>query len=236
MCGVTGPLVDSHVIPQALHVDMQNASEGAETLEIYSDLRSYSLRSRTGVYGQYVCSDCEGRFHPWDEAGIEFVRGHRTGDAGADLPGGRRNGFYAQVDYPNFKLWVMSLLWRANACQHPLFRRVQLGEKWTDVLTNFLTNEDPGTSEDFSVSASWFTDDVARFFMADPHREKYDQINYYRFYVYGGFTFLIKVDQRRSTQKFAEFQLDESGELAVLARRLSPSESRVANRVLSGHD
>lgn len=233
LCGSKARLVDSHVVPRALHLDMARYAGSDEAMRIYSDRLTHQPRSQTGVYGQFVCEDCEATFHPWDECGIAWVREYRDGDRGEPLLGDRRRGFSTQTGYTNFKLWIMSLLWRAHACEHDLYARIDLGDKWAEELADCLRNRDPKTPEYVAVCASWFNEEVGKHYMADPHPERYEGVNHVRFYVYGGFTFLIKVDQRKSPTSMRNLMLREDGSLPVLARRLSPSERRVAGNIFA---
>jgi len=231
LCGENSRLVNSHVIPQALHADIQSEIETGETMEIHSDRRNYSMRSRTGAYGQFLCRDCEDIFHAWDEEGIRFVRRYRDGTEGERFQQGDHSGFTAEVDYTKFKPWIMSLLWRANECKHELFKRVSLGDKWTAELSQKLIDNDTGGDKDFTVSGSWFDHRDFRQTLLDPHQERIEGVNHYRFYMYGGFTFLIKVDQRKSTLP-SSMLLSTNGKLRIINRQPSQGEVKAMRQIL----
>ena len=175
----------SHVISTSLHLDAQGTS-GENQHVIYSG-SDYPRRNWTGIYGGFVCGPCAKLFHPWAEHGIEFVRKYCRGNRGARLNGDFANGFRAEVDYERLKLWIMSTLWRADACDHVFYKRVDLGGKWRKRLSEGIRQRDPGPPYYFAVTATLFPMDVG---LMNPHGEKIGGITYCRFYIYRGFTFL----------------------------------------------
>ena len=149
-----------------------------------------------------------------------------------------REGFTADVDYAKLKLWVMSMLWRADACDHEFFKRVNLGEKWRKRLTESIRLREPGCADYFAITATLFDEkddeeDYGQKILADPHRENVCGVNWYRFYVYGGFTFFIKVDRRKLPKELAQLALREDEPFAILRRKFSNSEREAFRRLSS---
>ena len=230
LCGRTEKLVKSHIVPKALHSDVQPESD---VMTIYSQTVAHGQRSPTGVYGRFLCQNCEKFFGPYDEYGVEFVKTHKTGVTGTPLSGSFKHGFTADIDYPKLKLWIMSMLWRADACDHGLFGRVNLGTRWRDILASNILSETPGNADFFSVTASLFDEgEYGQLFMADPHPERYSGVNYYRFYIYGGFTFFVKVDQRKQPAKLGPLSMSEGNQLVVIRRKFSKSEKKLMGSIL----
>ena len=230
LCGRTEKLVKSHVVPKALHLDAQPEFD---TMTIYSQAVAYGKRSPSGVYGRFLCRDCEELFGPYDMYGVEFVKTYKTGVNGAPLSGSFKYGFTADIDYPKLKLWIMSMLWRADACDHGLFGRVNLGKKWRDILASNIRSQTPGNADIFSVTASLFDEgEYGQLFMADPHPERFSGVNYYRFYIYGGFTFFVKVDQRKQPAKLEPLSMSEVNQLVVIRRIFSKSEKKLMGLIL----
>ena len=233
-CRKIKELVDSHVIPRALHKDAQGDDE---PINIYSTSRSRGKRSPTGVYGRFLCHDCEESVGKDDQYGVEFVRKYKDGCTGEPLEGSFKNGLIAHhVCYTRLKLWVMSMLWRADGCDHEVFKRVDLGEKWRGRLACSLRLRDPGCADYFAVTATLFDEkddkeDYGRGFMADPHFERYAGVNWYRFYVNGGFTFFVKVDQRKQREWLVPLTLRQGQPFVVQRRPLSKGERRMVARI-----
>ena len=233
-CTKARKLVKSHIVPQALHKEIQ-ADNGP--MQIYEESHPWGVRSPTGAYGRFLCRDCEKRVGQDDEYGIQFVRKYGDGSTGEPWLGSFENGFVAHVCYTRFKLWVLSMLWRADACDHGMYKRVNLGEKWRKRLTDSLRARDPSDADYFAVTATLFygRDDEENYgqaVMFDPHPENCAGVNRYRFYVYGGFTFFIKVDQRKQLEKLAALTLKQGKPLAVPRRKFSPGERSQSAKIL----
>ena len=239
LCWEYKKLVDSHVIPQALHKDFQG--EGAS--EIYSRDQRYTERSWTGVYGQFVCQECENSFDQYDKYGVDFVRKHKNRKVGEPLNGSFDRGFIAsKVDYKKLKLWLMLILWRADACDREMCKFVSLGTKWRNDLTRRIKNDSPGCSDDYAVMASLFRDEehfgvknIGQFYMSEPKRFRYSGVNFYKFYIYGGFTFLIKVDRQEPPNERRQFLLREGEPFAIQRRAMSDSEINDFRRLAIPH-
>lgn len=228
LCGQpTNTFAKSHVIPKALHLDERGEDA---FLWILKGGCEPPQRSPSGEYDQIVCPPCEKRFGPWDDYGVELIRRLRAGDGVpyGDIAVG------IEVDYARLKLFVMSMLWRASASTRRTYSRVMLGSKWNEALRTALIAEDPGTEDFFSVTVSLFRDEMQRKVLFDPHREKYFQVNYVRFYVYGGFTLLVKVDERKPPDALGAGVLSINKPLHIVLRDWSPSEASVARRILGG--
>jgi hypothetical protein len=232
LCGAVKTLVQSHTVPKALHLDAQQLENTGEVMRVYSDNYNYGKRSPTGEYDRMLCDACEKRFLAWDTYGIEFVRTHKSAPVSPDAIGFSIDG----VDYTKLKLFVLGMLWRANESSRPIFKRINLGEKWRTALTQAILAGDPGPPEFFAIIAALFKSDIHKSFLVDPHPERFGHINYVRFYIYGGFTFLIKVDQRPSDSAFAPGILAPGKPLAVILRNPSPSEQRAFSNILGASE
>lgn len=234
-CGQVKGLVKSHVVPQALHKDVQPKDAVMTT---YSNTRSWGKKSPTGTYDQFLCLDCESHVGQDDPYGIEFVRKYKGGRTGAPL-GSFREGFIADIDYAKLKLWVMSMLWRADACSHEFYKGVDLGEKWRRSLTKSIRLRKPGGIDYFAVTATLFDEkddkeDYGQIITADPHPVSMFDFNWYRFYVYGGFTFFIKVDQRKLPDELARYALRKDEPFTILRRKFSNGEREAFRQLASG--
>jgi hypothetical protein len=222
-------------LPKALHLDAQQLEQTGEVMRVYTDQYNYGRRSPTGEYDQMVCNECEQRFQPWDEYGINFVRTHKSGTVGQPIGSPNPVGLIINdIDYARLKLFVLSMLWRADASSRPIFKRIDLGNGHRGQLRQAILNGDPGSSQFFAVAASLFKSDIHKTFLADPHPEQYAGVDHVRFYVYGGFTFLIKVDDRDSPDFLRQTVLTGGRPFPLILRDPSPSERQAFANVLAG--
>ena len=148
LCGAVGKLVKSHVIPKALHLDVK--PEG-DNLRVYSNSARHGQRCHTGVYGLFLCESCEKAFAPYDEYGVKFVKRHKDGIGDSPICESFQRGFETSVDYAKLKLWVMSMLWRADVCDDMLYEKVDLGPKRRKALADSIRSKTLGDANHFSA-------------------------------------------------------------------------------------
>ena len=119
------------------------------------------------------CTQCEALFGPWDQHGIELLRRLDSGEGDAlnDL------ATTIDVDYDKLKLFVLSMLWRADASKRPIYSRIDIGPKWREILIKAILESCPGDAEFFSIVVFRFREAFEQATMFDPHREKIDQLN-----------------------------------------------------------
>ena len=228
LCGQTANLVESHVIPKALHTDTLRK----DGLRIYSANLPYSKNSPIGEYDQFVCQYCENSFGPYDAYGVTFVRKYADGESGKPLVGDSfEHGFIADVDYKMLKLWILSMLWRADACAREFFDGINVGEQWRNTLTENVRCQSPGSDEYFAVAATLFDEDIfGREMLHPPVRTRYRDRNFYKLYVYHGFTFFIKVDRREQPSEWAEMTLRKDEPFPIMRRKFSLGEMKTLRK------
>ena len=222
LCRAVGKLVKSHVIPMALHL---NVKPKDDNLRIYSDSARRGQRSHTGVYGSFLCESCENAFAPYDKYGVEFVKRHKDGLGDSPIC----------VDYAKLKLWVMSMLWRADACDRMLYEKVDLGQKWHKALADSIRSKTPGDANHFSVVATIF-DDSRLGAIFPPFPGKLSGVNFYKFYLPWGFTFFVKVDQRRPPQMLEPVTLKKGQPFIVTRGPYSDHEWKTLEAITNGLD
>ena len=233
LCGQTAQLVKSHVIPRALHMDTQPE----DGLRIYSAGLPYGQNSPTGIYGRFVCQCCENSFGPYDDYGVTFVRKYEDGKIGEPLVGDSfEHGFIADVDYKMLKLWILSMLWRGDACEHKFYGGIDLSDKWRNRLTESVRCQSPGADDDFAVAATLFDEDQygsggLRPCVPNKIRGGDGYRNCYSFHVYRGFTFFIKVDQRKQLSEWVPLTLKKDEPfLRILRRKFSKDEMKTLKK------
>ncbi len=120
---------------------------------------------------------------PWDDYGQQVLI-HGFSEAVKTTYGGKTIAWRIEkAEYRKLKLFFMSVLWRASISQQTFYKRISLGP-FEDRLRGMILNEDLGDSQDFSIVLARFEDVEIRA-MLDPHPEKFDGINYCRFYLPG---------------------------------------------------
>jgi len=97
-----------------------------------------------------LCRSCEGRFSQWEHWFAAFWKGAPDSTLNNDPLGGgqiyARNG----VEYGPFKLFHLSVLWRASVASREEFGTVSLGP-YEEKLRRLLLAGDPGPDDHFPV-------------------------------------------------------------------------------------
>jgi hypothetical protein len=121
-------------------------------------------------------------------------------------------------------------LWRAAVSTQRFFRRVNIGPFEPD-LRNAILRSDPGYKDFFSVLLACFVDMPTKIAIMDPFKERYEQVNYYRFYL-GNYIAYVKVDRQRTPAVFEQFALAPDNPLTIVARNFDRSKEKVVMRKL----
>lgn len=151
LCLIEKPLSKkSHIIPDFMYKELYDEQHKAYRVN-FLDFSRYE-RPSTGEYDQNVlCVDCDSK-----------ILGNRYDDYAAKVFGQRdfvqiKQGGniddiltidVCNIDYTKFKLFFLSILWRASISKRKLFGAVRLGP-YEEVIREMLYNQDPGEPNDF---------------------------------------------------------------------------------------
>ena len=214
LCDTDRPLIKAHVVPEGF---FRVFRDGSAVPELFTNKRgAHPKRSPSGVYDKSIlCEKCDNAFSPWDKHAQEVLL-HDFSDETAIYAGPRKIGWtITRFDYRSLKLFFLSLFWRASVSTHEFYRRISIGPFEAE-LRGMIVNADPGAADTFAVTLSRFDQRALRG-MLDPHRERYDGVNYCRFYL-GGFVAHIKVDRRPPPEFLSDFIIRDGVPIIVLLR------------------
>lgn len=146
LCSGPGPLCDSHIIPECVYKSVYDANHRAAAL----DLRRASIHyAQKGLREKLLCTTCEQKFGRWEKAFCRFWKP-------ANLFGAQITQSYFCISgfpYDTFKLFHLSVLWRAGVAQSEEFRLVKLGPHEIQ-LRNILLREHVPSDLIYPVTAS----------------------------------------------------------------------------------
>ncbi len=129
-----------------------------------------------------------------------------------------------KVDYEKFKLFQLSILWRAHIAEHPLFRKVDVGSKHGENLRKMLLVGDPGESHEYGcLMAAANIDDrpMADFIGPSIHLKK-DGHHHYAL-IFAGFVWSFIVSSHSQTYSKSRFCLQRDGSLILFPFDMSKS-------------
>ena len=122
LCLQPEQLQNSHIIPEFLYGTLYDEKHRYNVLGLAPERRD--RLEQQGVRERMLCRSCEQNFAKLERYASLVFKG------GAPGMGGERHGSIVNVsgiDYGQFKLFLLSMLWRAGAAKSRYFHRVTLG-------------------------------------------------------------------------------------------------------------
>lgn len=150
LCSGPGPLRDSHVIPECVYRPVYDSKHRAAALDLR---RAFIPYVQKGLRERLLCGTCEQKFGRWEHAFCRFWKPASLFGLPITQPHFCVSGF----PYDAFKLFHLSVLWRACVATSEAFQLVKLGPHETHLRDILLKGQAP---DDFvyPVSASILRD------------------------------------------------------------------------------
>lgn len=137
LCLEDSELRKSHVIPEFLYEALYDEKHRLQVLSVIPEKENW--REQKGLRERLLCDCCEQRFSSWERYASQVLKG------GVPLTY-RREGdvvLISELEYLPFRMFQLSILWRAGVSSLEFFKNVQLGPH-AEVLRKLLLAGDPG--------------------------------------------------------------------------------------------
>lgn len=207
----TRKYANSHVIATAIHHLSARAEHPEKAKILSSNPAIFPKKSPTGVYDQFICSECEKIFQPWEDYALSIFK--KTDDL--PLPSKQLHIKLGHYDYSKLKLFFVSLLWKADLSTQNIFKNVNVGERHRETLRQMIWDKNPGDWDDYTVHLERFNSDrPSASAISSPHKSKMGDILFYTFYM-AGFIAHVKCDNRKPCVNAAEFFLKKDCPLFI---------------------
>ncbi|MDD4531245.1 MAG: hypothetical protein PHH21_00885 [Candidatus Pacebacteria bacterium] len=119
------------------------------------------------------------------------------------------------IDYSKFKLFLLSILWRASISSRPFFSNVSLGP-YEEKIRQMILNNNPRLPGDFPcVMISYRKRNFPNKLIMEPKRTRINEKNGYHFLI-GGISYIFKIIEDDKTDWLLESVINEKGEFKVL--------------------
>lgn len=213
LCRLEKPLQNSHIIPEFLYGVMYDEKHRYNVLSLAPERRERTAQK--GARERLLCRECEQKFAKLERYASLVIKG---GAPGMD---GRRDGsvvYVNGIDYTQFKLFLLSLLWRAGVAKDRYFERVVLGPH-EERLRAMLLSGDPGPFDLYSCilwGLNLEPDEIPEL-MVQPCKDKVWGHTTYHFVV-PGFKLVYFVSNQRLPRKQSRFVLQHDGSLVFQVR------------------
>jgi hypothetical protein len=209
LCLFEKELQNSHIIPEFIYEHLYDDKHRYHVLS--TTVKDYKRMSQKGVRESLLCKDCERKLSKWERYASLVLKGglELEAEVAADGRAVTING----VDYQSFKLFQLSILWRAGVSTLKMFNQVKLGP-YAETLRLMLLNNDAGNDDDFGCimhALVYENDKVVTDLIAEPSIIKCNSNTYYQF-IFGGFEWIFCVSKNKSSPIRSLF-LQPSGRL-----------------------
>ncbi len=219
LCGEDRKLIKAHIIPEGFFRPLRL---GSTSLEIHSNTNGvFPKKSPIGVYDKNIlCEKCDKYIGLWDDYAHRLLI-QNFSDKFAVYEGNSKVAYKINIyDYKKLKLFFISVLWRASISSQPFYKKIEIGIH-EQILKKMIIDDDPGDPYDYAVSLAKFID-PAIIAMLDPHRTKFDGINYCQFYI-TGFVLYIKTDKRNPPDFLKKLCLKKDQPFWIILRDVNES-------------
>ncbi|MBA3002742.1 MAG: hypothetical protein FP813_02645 [Desulfurivibrio sp.] len=232
LCGNEAKLLKkSHIIPDFMYQDLFD--EKHRYYEVIVN-KEYPLRNKLRQSGVYepdiLCSICDNEKF----GGLETYASQALyGGIKLTIENGAINSSkYTRIkglDYSKFKLFLMSVWWRASISNLPVFQHVNLG-KHEQIIRDKLLNNDPGSSEEYPCAIFTYLhhDNNYHPIIAEPKCNYSDQQQICTFLIGGNlFVFYTHIDEKTEWVRHSAINEDGVMQIVQMSENLS---AKVVNK------
>jgi hypothetical protein len=155
LCRHERQLCDSHIVPEFVYAPLYD--EGRKLIGFRfgrGSIKSHLLQK--GLREFLLCAACEQLLnHDYEQPNVDLWRRLAAHEREIDAqweafatPAGASGVYVKGVDYSSFKLFLLSMLWRASVSDRQEFKAVQLGPH-EEPIRRMLLQGDPGAKSDY---------------------------------------------------------------------------------------
>ena len=209
LCGLGRPLSKSHIIPEFIYSPLYDEKH---RFHILSTLKARPRPTeQKGIREDLLCADCERQISRYER----YARGVLFGGVEIIATRNDENIEIYNIDYKLFKLFQLSLLWRANVASHRMFSRVNL-RRHESAIREMIQRDNPRSYDKYGCILFGLAGDTgAEFgFIDQPTRVRLESHWCYRF-IFGGLVWVFFVSSHQPNQYLRSHFLQESGYLRI---------------------
>lgn len=214
LCNGNKKLIKSHIIPEFCYKPLYDESHRFPGC---SDAPNGNIDMRQkGIYEKMLCEDCEKILSKYES----YVRNFLYGKNGII----KNKDTYILVDYQKFKMFALSILWRAGIANEKSFQHVQLGKSHEEKLQKMILSGEPGKYYEYGFFLSYNIDDDEKIIDNLINNPDWKRIrnghNLYRF-LFSGIWWMFFVSNHEKSLSKELFSLKEDGRLIIYEKKLS---------------
>lgn len=217
LCLENKKLRKSHIIPEFLYKPIYE-EDPKRYFGVSTDSSEGIDHRQQGIWDRLLCGDCEQHLSKWEDYASTLLYQRAQVQ---EISIGLR---VVNVDYEKFKLFLLSLLWRAGATSRKEFSEVSLGPH-EEKLRKMLLENEPGPTEKYGCMPVLCPKykDVLQNMIISPDTVKVRAHHVVRFLL-GGLFWNFFVSSHTPSIASEGIFLTEDGELTILAESEFTSE------------
>lgn len=212
LCEVPAQLRNSHIIPEFLYESMY---DDKHRFRVIDRNEKYHWLEQKGYRERLLCQQCETRLSVWEGYASSLL-------AGATPPRVERVergvAWVSGIDYERFKLFQLSILWRAGLAKHSFFEFVTLGPH-EERLRQMLLSSDPGAPNQYPcLMFHVHLDGKQPPVIVQPTKTRIENAAAFRF-VFGGYFWAYAVATHTLSRGLTPAFLQRDGTMALAPTR-----------------
>ncbi len=210
LCGRHEDLRNSHIIPEFLYKPLYDSQH--RVFRLSTGERPKRIFEQKGVRERLLCECCETQLSRYER----YARGILVGGEEIGIITDKPAAFAARVDYARFKLFEISILWRAGIASVTEFADVILGDH-EQRLRQMLLDEDPGAAQEYGCVLLWPTvhRDVFDQFIMSLGRQEIGNLAV-QIFVFGGMCWIFSLASTAIDRNQEMLFLQSDGELRIM--------------------
>jgi len=211
---------ESHIIPEFMYKPLYNEHHKIHLFE-YPKVSPPKLISKGYYEKNILCQECDnviiGKLETYASKVLQSGKNEKNKPLTAwnyKTHQGMRVAHIEGIDYTKFKLFLLSILWRASISKHRYFEGIFLGDHEEIIRKAILTN-DPLDEDLYQVCIIACNEDVlmTRELILNPKQTKGDE-PYISFYITGAF-YLFSISRNPIFNLFKVGHLKISNEIEI---------------------
>jgi hypothetical protein len=209
----------SYIIPNFMYQDLFDENNRMHAIQI-KESKIKQLGSRqTGEFDKYIlCHSCDNETLGKLDTYVSLILydGYPKTFQRCARPDGMKYTYFAEIDYARFKLFLLSVLWRASISDRPLFREVKLGPH-EERIRQMLLNGDPG--EQLKYPCLMMTYRHLKEYPGDivtqPSRSRVNGGHIYKFLI-GGMIYIFFISKHAIPPALMDVAINPKGEMKII--------------------
>ena len=214
LCKRDSPLVKSHVIPEFMYSALYDEKHRFRVISTRKEQKN--IFAQKGIREPLLCSNCELKLSKHERYASLVFRGKIELSTSSE----GNLTFVKGLDYSAFKLFALSILWRAGVSCLPEFKDVRLGIH-EDTLRKMILSDDPGQPKNYGFLISPIMHQGKQLFdvIVSPTWSRLCGHYAYRFII-GGMSWIFVVSNHSPPAHIAPAYLSRQGELLMCKSEL----------------